>query len=256
MIYLDLVMILNFLVDLFLLLATNKLCGYPLGIARATPAAIFGGVYAGICMVPGFRFLGSTLWRGISLISMASIAFGWNRSLFRRGILFLFLSMALGGIATCIGKGGFLEVAVSAVVLFALTAVGFRGRIGGSSYVDVMLLWKGQQITLTALQDTGNTLKDPVTGKQILIVGPEIAWDVLGLTPGQLQQPIEAMQQGRIPGLRLVPYRSVGQSAGMLLAVKFDCVKINGEEQDQLVAFSPNSFGRGANYQALTGGNV
>ena len=98
-VYLDLVVILNFLVDFLLLIGTNRLCGYPMKPARAAISALLGGVYAGACMLPGFRFLGNTLWRLVSLGIMSITAFGWNGGTARRSVLFIFLSMALGGIA-------------------------------------------------------------------------------------------------------------------------------------------------------------
>ena len=45
--YVDLVVLLNFLVDLLLILGTNRLAGYPPGLKRAVPAALLGGAYAG-----------------------------------------------------------------------------------------------------------------------------------------------------------------------------------------------------------------
>ena len=47
--YVDLVVLLNFLVDLLLILGTNRLAGYPPGLKRAVPAALLGGAYAGGC---------------------------------------------------------------------------------------------------------------------------------------------------------------------------------------------------------------
>lgn len=255
-VYLDLVLLLNFLVDLSLLLAVNRLCGYPLMLLRSLAAAGIGSLYAGVCMLRGFSFMSGLFWRICFLCIMSVAAFGWNRSAFRRGVLLILLSMALGGIATCMGRGGLLGILSSAAAMTGLCLAGFRGGVGNRSYVTVELQYGGKRIQMTALQDTGNTLKDPITGQQILVTGPEVAWDILGLTREQLEEPVFTMAQQKIPGLRLIPYRSVGQSCGMLLAVKFDSVKIAGIESGKLVAFSPNSFGAGSAYQALTGGEI
>ena len=48
----------------------------------------------------------------------------------------------------------------------------------------------------------------------------------------------------------------MGQTAGMLLAVRLDKVMINGQRAGDLVAFAPNNFGKTEAYQALTGGFV
>ena len=103
-VYLDLVMLLNFLVDYLLLLGTNRLCGYPAGWGRAALGGVFGGLYGGLCMVPGFFFLGNFLWRLVSLLTIGFVSFGFSVSGFRRTMLFLLLSMALGGIALGLGN--------------------------------------------------------------------------------------------------------------------------------------------------------
>ena len=66
-VYLDLVMGLNFLVDLLLLLGTNRLSGFPAGWKRTVPAAALGAMYSGGCCLPGFYFLGNTFWRLVCL---------------------------------------------------------------------------------------------------------------------------------------------------------------------------------------------
>ncbi len=254
-VYLDLVILLNFLVDLLLILAANRLCGYPLQLRRCAAGALLGGLYAGICMIPGWSFLGNALWRAVFLCLISVISFGANRSALRRGALLIFLSMALGGIAVCIGRSGFWGIVLSAAVILAMCAAGFSGKAAGTC-VPVELYRNGQKYSFTALHDTGNLLRDPVTGQRVLVAGPEIAWDIFGFTQNQLSDPVGTMEQERIPGLRLIPYRCVGQSGAMLLAVSFEKVCIAGVERGSLVAFSPNQLGANGTYQALTGGEI
>jgi hypothetical protein len=54
--------------------------------------------------------------------------------------------------------------------------------------------------------------------------------------------------------LRLIPFRSVGNAGGFLLAKRFDQVVIGGKQQSALVAFAADGLGNGGIYQALTGG--
>lgn len=255
-VYVDLVAILNFLVDFLLLLGTNRLCGYPPGWGRAALGAGIGGVYGGLCMVPGFRFLGNTLWRVVCLGIIAWIAFGFHRSALRRGIIFFLLSMALGGITLSFGDGSSGALVAAAAGVALMCALGFRGNVGSASYIPVELSYGGKRLYMTALHDTGNTLRDPVTGRPVLVVGAEIARQLTGLTSQQLRSPVEAVTTAGIPGLRLIPYRAVGQSCGMLLAVKIPDVKIGKWKGSSLVAFAPEGLSAEGAYQALTGGVV
>lgn len=254
MVYADLVFLLNFLVDFLLLTGTNRLAGYPINWKRSLLAALLGGVYGAVCLVEELRFLGNVLWRGTSLAMISVAAFGWNKSAVSRGILFSFLSMALGGIAMSVRSSGFGGIIFCAVCALLLCFAGFRGRAGQATYVLVELKLNGRKKRIMALCDTGNTLKDPITGQQVLVAGPNTAWEFTGLTSKQLRCPIETMAEAPFPGLRLIPYRAVGQSAGMLLAVRFDELKIDGKTASPLVAFAPEQIGKGDVYEALAGG--
>ncbi len=251
-VYLDLFFLINFLVDLLLLLGSNRLAGFPLGLARAIPAALLGGVYAAACMLPGCRFLCGLLWRLVCLVGMACICFGVGPGAVSRCALFVFLSMALGGIALGLGNGSFWALLLAALGVAALSVFGFRGM--GKSYVPVELCHGGKRLHLTALLDTGNSLKDPITGQQVLVVGAETAGELLGLTRQQLADPVGTLASTPVPGLRLIPYQSVGQAAGLLLAVKCDSVRIAGRPGSSVVAFAAEEIGAGKAYQALTGG--
>ena len=255
-IYVDVVAFLNFLVDFLLILGTNRLAGFPPVYGRSALAAALGGIYGGACLLPGFFFLGSTIWRMVSLCLMAVIAFGWNRSALQRGGVFVLLSMALGGIAMGMGKGSVWMLLLSAGLMWLLCRVSFRGSAGQRSYIPVMLCWEGREMTIIALKDTGNTLHDPLTGEQVLVAGADVGEKLLGLTAHQLARPVETMAAGVISGLRLIPYHAVGQPGGMLLAVRFSDARIDGKAAQPLVAFAPQELARGEMYQMLTGGAV
>ena len=253
-VYIDGVFVLNLLVDLLLLLGASRLCGFPVKVRRCLLGAGLGGLYAAVCLLPGFRFLGNLLWRTVSLGAVAVIAYGVSVSALRRGIVFAFLSLALGGAVLGIGKSGVPGILGSAGLLCILCFCGFRGRIGGTSYLPVELNYGGKRLRLTALQDTGNTLRDPVTGNQVLVVGADIAGELTGLTREQLRKPVESM--GAMPGLRLIPYRSVGNGGSFLLALRMQDVKIGSWQGSSLVAFAPEGLSSEGTYQALTGGMV
>lgn len=253
-VYIDLVVLLNFLVDFLLILGVNRFTACPVGIRRAALAGVIGGIYGGICLLPGFRFLGNMLWRLVFLSIISAVAFGVNRCMLRRCALFVLLNTSLGGIAAGVGSSSFIAVICSAGLVVALCAFSARGKAGHKEYVPVEILWQGKAKKLTALRDTGNELTDPVTGQRVLIAGAGIAQELLGLSTQQLSQPVETLAQQPISGLRLIPYRSVGQISGMLLALRMDQVLIDGMKDNSLVAFSPVEIGKGDNYQALTGG--
>lgn len=253
-VYLDLVVVLNFLVDFLLLVGTNRLAGFPACAGRCALAGVLGAAYAVACLMRNFWFLGSGFWRLVFLGLMAVIAFGVDRSALRRGVLFVLLSMALGGIAQGIGDGSFGAIILGAAVLCLLCALGFQGKLG-RQYLPVELIFGDRRYAVRVLRDTGNMLSDPLTGQPVLVVGEIAAEALLGLTPAQLSSPVETVAAGVVPGLRLIPYRAVGQSSGMLLAVRMEA-RIGKRKESCLVAFAPQAFGKGMEYQGLIGGAI
>ena len=65
---------------------------------------------------------------------------------------------------------------------------------------------------------------------------------------------VETVATGQYPGLRLIPYRTIGQSAGFLAAMRMENVKIGKWQGSRLVAFAPAGLDAEETYQALTGG--
>ena len=254
-VYLDVLFLLNFAVDFLLLTGTNRLSGYPPGTRRALLAALVGGIYAGACVLPGFAFLSNTLWRLVSLGIMSAIAFGISRGAMSRGVLFLLLSMALGGIAIGLGRRGFGTLILAALGLCVLCLVAFRGRTTQQRYVPVTISHGDKTLMLTALVDTGNTLRDPISGRPVVIADDAAATKLLNMTREQLARPMETITVSGIAGLRLIPYRAVGQTGGMMLGIRPDRIALNGREGEYIVAFAPQSLGHGK-YQALAGGAV
>ena len=247
-------MLLNFLVDFLLVLGTNRLTGYPVGAARAAAASVLGSIYAAVCLLPGFRFLGDALWRMVFLGLMAVLAFGWNLSALRRGAVFSLLSMALGGIAGGVRVRHFPAICLCALLLWLLCRVGFGGQLGSREYIPVELNWQGKRLRILALRDTGNTLRDPITGEAVLVCGADVGEELLHLPRSAFANPGRTMESGALPGLRLIPFRTVGQPAGLMLALRLKDVKIGEKTVNPLVAFAPQEIAKGEAYRMLTGG--
>lgn len=252
--YLDLLMMLNFGVDYLLLLGTQRFYGSPPNHPRLLASAVLGAAYSGICLVPGFRFLGGLHWRLIFLGLMGAAAFGLRKSTLRRTGVFCFLSLALGGMATIAARGDAKTLLLCAglICLFCRVLV---GSATGRMMVPLAITHDGQSLRLTALRDTGNVLRDPISGEKVLILGQPEAEKLTGLTRQELQDPMDTLQRRPCGGLRLIPYHGVGKENGLLLGMRIREVTIDGVTGPAVVAFAPNRVGN-EEYQALVGGTV
>ena len=252
----QLVAVLSFLVNGILLFGTSRLTDVSLPSLRGIFAAAIEGVYSGACLLPGFSFMGSILWRIVSLVIVGVFAFGAQKISLHPISAFCFISMAMGAIASGMENSSFWSTLIAAGCIGLMFYIGFLKRGGRETYVPVELRYAEKRCSLTALRDTGNILKDPITGSSVLIVGADIARELTGLTGEQLRKPLEVMGQRPLPGLRLIPYRTVGQPAGMLLAIRIPEMRIGGWRGSGLVAFAPDTLSPNGEFQALAGGTL
>jgi len=244
------VFLLDFFVNFLLTMGTNQLLGGACSLKNAVIAAVLGGIYSSLCLLPQLSFMGNPLIRMLCLAAMALIAFGHKGGAIFRAAVFVALRMAAGSITqTWEGVNPWLLLSVSVIVL-CFSSAGLPQR---QNYVPVELNYGKRKLCLTALRDTGNTLRDPVTGKPVLVVGADAAQKLTGLSAQQLRQPVETM--GKLPGLRLIPYKAIGGS-GLLLALYIPQVRIGAWSGGGVVAFAPEVLNINGTYQALTGGMV
>ena len=237
------VMVAAVLVNGLLLTATGLLLGEKPNLFGILGGSLLWGLLAVLSLYPSLRILGTGVVRLCAMAVTALLTFGFHRSSIRNVLIFVFLHLSVTGITQSGSVPGLL-------LCFLCIFIVYTGK-KGKNLIPVELSYGGKTLTLTALRDTGNTLRDPVTGRQVLIVEADIAGKLTGLTPADLQDPVNTM--GAIPGLRLIPYKTVGNT-GFLLGLNIAQAKIGNRQGSAIVAFSPHSLG--TNFQALTGGTV
>lgn len=244
----------RFTVDLLLLLGTNRMgCGMA-SQKRMLLAAALGGIHSWACLQTGFSFLGNVFWRSVALLLTGGIAFGWNVRGIQSQAVFVLLTLALQGVTAGVGSMGPMTVLLGLVCLCVICILGFGGRPSAGACVNVELNYRDKNVRVVALRDTGNMLRDPVTGQSVLVVDSCVAQALTGLTPELLERPVETMTAQPLPGLRLIPYQALGNEGGLLLALRLPKVKIGSWQGSSLVAFAPGLLTAGKGYQALTGG--
>ena len=253
--YAGIVMIINFFVELLLLLGTDRLYRHPTGWWGTMLGAGVASLYAGACLLPRFCFITGVIWRLIIYMIAAWLAFGTDISALRKGAVFVLMNLALEGITSGFNRENLLLLAVGALVTTFLCTIGFQNN-RSTDYVPVEIKHGGKSLQMTALRDTGNTLLDPLTGRSVLIVGADAAYQLTGLTRQQLRTPVETMGAAGVPGLRLIPYHTIGQATGFLLAMRMQETMIGDKKGSCLVAFAPEGLNGEGAYQALTGGVI
>lgn len=276
-VYLDVLFAVNAVVNVLLLHAACLFAGKQVGFGRLVLAGSLGGLYAVLAALPQYAWL--SFWPGklACAVGMLLAAFGLSHQTLRLGLWFAILSAAFAGIVLILtglfgvevymlGGTAVYPISVPALTLTAgisycavcLFLKNFGKQSAASDLRPVTICLAGQKHRFTALVDTGNLLRDPLTGKPVFVLDAAYVGTLVPfLQDRALEHPTELFAQlaSGIPGLRLVPYRAVGVPSGMLLAVKSDWVILGKKRLPGVtVAFSPSPVS-GGEYQVIAGGS-
>ena len=133
-------------------------------------------------------------------------------------------------------------------------------------YCKVKLKINGKEIQTTAMIDTGNLVKEPITNIPVIIVESSLMYDILpkeiinnleNILGGNFDDIPEEIRNIYIPKLRWIPYKSLGKENGMLLGIKIDGMEVEKEEihkvQNVIVGIYDKSLTKRGEYRALVG---
>lgn len=281
-VYVDTMLLVNGIINYLLLLATGHLAGVRLYRIRLLLGSLVGAVYSVAVYLPGAGFLqAAPIKVGVALF-MLLIGYGGVKRFLRLTLLFFAVAFVFGGGVLALqllsgrslsGPGGFLvaagmrELILATAFCYLILSVVFRrsARHGGSrnDIVTVKAIYDGRSTQFNAFMDSGNTLTDPITNAPVIVAEREVlaplllpeqravlTADAVCDAPGALER-LGMLGKGRF---RLIPYKTVGVSSGLLLTLRPDAVYLGGELYTGVsFAFSPTKLSDGGAYAALVG---
>jgi len=278
-VYVDIYFLINVSMDFLCLMIAAALMHRAVKRWRAVLGAVFGGGYAVAALLLGW---GGALGIVLDLLAVTVaclITFGrprgsWWLLLRTVGVTWL-ASAVMGGVMTVLyswlnrldlpfealqgdGLSVWTFVIVSAISgLLTVKGGRFLGVSGKAKSATVELELFGHRKELRALVDTGNLLRDPVTGKSVIVVELDA---VAPLLPPEM---VRACEKGdfssyprdheRAKRIRLIPAGTASGSA-LLLAIVPDrvCVRVKGEEFSSNHLIAPRHLHL-ADYDAIIG---
>lgn len=254
-VYLDLYFLENAVMDSLILAIVGRMMRYPVRWGRIIPGGCTGALWAVSCMlltqIPPVVRLGITAL-GISAF-MLIIAYPIRslREMAKAMASLYFVAFLLAGALYGMVQAGILNSSFS-LTAWLFSAVGvYFGILGIWEYVReterqkrnlylVTLYYKGRKQTVTALMDTGNHLREPVTGKPVHI----LTWQACRL----LCQSVDAVMY--------VPYHSIGKEQGLLPAIWMDKMEIQANRrtitvEKPLIAIYREALSQTGEYEML-----
>lgn len=178
-IYVDSLFLLNFIIDYLLLVVTARVCSITIARRRYLIAAIVGGAYSVMCFMPNFEVLSSATMKLVLWLLISLIAFGCEARLFRCALSFLCISASFGGGVWALSMfwgDGFLYLdlrimLLSFAICYAALSLVFSGKFSGvkSEVLHIRISHRDKTAEFYALRDTGNLLRDNISGKAVLV---------------------------------------------------------------------------------------
>lgn len=258
-------------------------------IIRILISGTIGSLYAMIIYVTQFKIYESIITKIILSVIMVYIAFNSQniKKLCKQILIFYLTSFIFGGVALYLiyfikpqnvliknglfaGKYVLKVILFGAIVAFVIIKLSIKiikTKIQPKDmYCKVKLKINGKEIQTTAMIDTGNLVREPITNIPVIIVESSLMYDILpkeiinnleNILGGNFDDIPEEIRNIYIPKLRWIPYKSLGKENGMLLGIKIDGMEVEKEEihkvQNVIVGIYDKSLTKRGEYRALVG---
>ncbi|MCL2580294.1 MAG: sigma-E processing peptidase SpoIIGA [Oscillospiraceae bacterium] len=249
--YLDVLLVINYLVTALLLAGMSRLLGTAIPRRRMIGAALLGAVGSLVIFLPFtsfFAMLGYRVLLSAGIVMAALPWEGWVR--FLKGwfvffaVSFFFAGVMLGiwllfSPSGMVYHGGVVYFNLNPITLLISTAVAYLllgligrltrgGRVSGTT-CKVTVKLSGRRCTLPALIDTGNSLYEPFSGIPVIVCPLDAVASIL---PPGMATSIRAGDLGGVKQagvrIRLIPYAALGKT-GTLPALRVDELIIRQE---------------------------
>ncbi len=257
-IYLDVLLFENLIVNLFLLHVTARTVRIKVKFRYMLFAATIGSMYVMTLLYPKLRVFSTVPFKIVVAMIIILLTFRKINVLFNLKALAIFIlySMLLAGICIFIQFNQGYNIQYSAIINFSykklmvslmiiymlieriIVYIKDRKNLSLLIYsVDIIL--KDSKKNVKAFLDTGNELREPATNLPVIIVEKSIFYDV-NLSSYDIFY---------------IPYKVVNGQGGSLQGFKPECVKIsegkNSVDKEVIVAFCEGHLSDINDYQAL-----
>lgn len=242
-IYADVLFLINFISTYILVDLTARITHQIPTLKRRVLSALAGALIAVISFCTGEY---SGLFKLVSILAVTVIAFSLRGfDTLRQMVVFAVISLVMSavfavinsfnGSQTVVMRNGIMYfnipimqfIIIFAAAYFAISiSLWFIKRRKYANRHDLVITLKDKSVCITALVDSGNVLKEPVTGKDVIIA----EWDKIRSLFGNVEYK-ELKRETDKYKLWLVPYHSLGNTGGLIYAFLADDIHIADEKR-------------------------
>lgn len=283
--YVDIIFLENVFMNSIILLATGIILKDKTKIIRNLISSSIGAIYAIIIYTSHIELYSNIFLKIMLSLVIVYISFKPQntKSMLKHIIIFYLTSFTFGGVAFALlyfirpqdilfqngvltGTYPIKMILAGGIVGFAIVVISFKnikGKLNKKDmYCNVKLCERENKKVITAIIDTGNFLKDPIT--KIPVIVAEI--DSLdGLFPSEiLHNASKIINGGDIDlgeyasKIRVIPFKSLGKDNGLLLGIKIDKAYIEYQDnvheiKNIIVGIYNGNLSRSGKYEGLVG---
>ncbi len=290
-VYLDIVFLENILMNYIIVFATGVVIKNECKKLRLLIASVIGAIYTIVMYLEIIPIYSNFIMKFILSIVITYIAFNPKslKKLIKNLIIFYLVSFVFGGCVFAlmyflkpqmaqIRNGVFvgaypLKIAlVGGIISFIIIQISFKlvkSKLSKKDMIyDIEVTLDNKSAKIKALLDTGNLLKDPITGYPVIVVEKASLRKII---PSNILNNSEKIIGGDISELicdsefsktisrfRVIPFSSLGKQNGLLLGIKPDSVNIKLDEKTEklnnvIVGIYDKSFTKNGAYTAIFG---
>lgn len=284
----DIILLENIGMNYILLMATAILLKKETKILRTLIASMLGAAYAIISyanILPIYSHLVTKVFLSVAMVYVALKPQN-GKTLLKTIVLFYFVSFVFGGCAFALlyivrpeqilMKNGVyigtypIKIAILAGVvgipLLQIVARLLKNKLSNHRIYEITIHLNQKTKTVKALLDTGNLLKEPITGVPVMVVEkraleefiPTSILDHIDEIIGGDVDNIEDENMEYISKLKIIPFTSLGKSNGMLLGMKAEKITVHIEDTEEeipniIIGIYDQIFSKNNQYAALIG---
>lgn len=289
-IYIDIVFIENLIMNYIILFATGIILKIKRNNVRLIIGSLIGSVYTVMTYIITIKIYSNFFVKILLSIIMVYISFNPQsiRNLWKQLVVFYLTSFIFGGAAFALiyivkpqeilmKNGLFLgtyplkTVILSTIIAFIIIVITFkivRSKISKKDiYKNVRIYIEDKFLEVKAMLDTGNMLKEPITGKPVIVVEHTCLYEVFpkeilnnleNVLGGDFTNVSEEIKNKYITKLKFIPFSSLGKQNGMLLGISPKYVEIIEEDNikkidEIIIGIYNKSFTKDGAYRALMG---
>ncbi len=289
-IYIDVVLIENLIMNYIILFATAIILKLKIKHIRLILASLIGAVYSILSYMSLLEMYSSIILKIILSIIIVYVAFYPPKvnQLWKDLLIFYLTSFVFGGAAFSLiyiikpqeilmKNGLFLgiyplkTIILGAILAFIIIITAFKivkSKISKKDMIcEIEIKLNEQEIKTKAMIDTGNLLKDPLTNTPVIVIEHTLLYDCMPkeilnnleqILGGELEKIPEEIRNKYISKLKLIPFSSLGKQNGMLLGIKSEYVNIiqkdkTSKKENVIIGIYNKSLTKKGEYRALIG---